>query len=131
LEVLPDELPGLCNKGDWTLAENIADLGGFEIAYEAYTDKLMEDGFSGDELRLQQQRFYRAYAHLWKAKYTADYAKTRTIGTNEYGLGSDTHSLEKERVNGVVPNTDAWYDLFDIRPEDKLYRSSEERVHIW
>lgn len=131
LEVMPDELPGVCNNGEWTLTENIADLGGFEIAYEAYCNKLKKDGFSGAELRRQQQRFYQAYAYTWKTKYTAEYAKTRTLGTNEYGQGADGHSLDKERVNGVVPNTDAWYDLFDVKPGQKFYRSPKERIHIW
>ena len=131
LEVMPDELPGLCNKGDYTLGENIADLGGFEIAFEAYTNKLKEDGFQGEGLRLQQQRFYQASAYIWKTKYTAAYAQRRTIGSGEYAAGIDNHSLEKERVNGVVANTDAWYELFDVRPGDKMYLSPEERIHIW
>ena len=52
-------------------------------------------------------------------------------GRNELGVGKNVHSLERERVNGVVMNTDAWYDLFDVKPGDKLYRKPEERVHIW
>ena len=131
LEVMPDQLPGVFNDGNYTLGENIADLGGVEMAFEAYTNRLKRQGFEGNQLRLQQQRFYLAYAHLWQAKYNALYAQEFTKGTNEYGAGKNVHSLERERVNGVVMNTDAWYDLFDVKPGDKLYRKPEERVHIW
>ncbi|MBR4380532.1 MAG: hypothetical protein IKP48_04670 [Bacteroidaceae bacterium] len=131
LEVMPDQLPGVFNDGNYTLGENIADLGGLEMAYEAYTNRLKRQGFEGEQLRLQQQRFYLAFAHMWQAKYSALYARERTLGRNEYGAGKDEHSLERERVNGVVMNTDAWYDLFDVKPGDKLYRKPEERVHIW
>ena len=131
LEVMPDQLPGVFNDGNYTLGENIADLGGVELAFEAYTDRLKRQGFEGDQLRLQQQRFYLAYGHLWQAKYNALYAQERTLGRNEFGGGKDEHSLERERINGVVMNTDAWYDLFDVKPGDKLYRKPEERVHIW
>ena len=131
LEVMPDQLPGVFNDGNFTLGESIADLGGVEIAFEAYTNRLKRQGFEGNQLRLQQQRFYLAYAHLWQAKYNALYAQEFTKGTNEYGAGKNVHSLERERVNGVVMNTDAWYDLFDVKPGDKLYRKPEERVHIW
>ncbi len=131
LEVMPDQLPGVFNDGNYTLGENIADLGGVEIAFEAYTNRLKRQGFEGNQLRLQQQRFYLAYAHLWQAKYNALYAKELTQGRNELGAGKNVHSLERERVNGVVMNTDARYDLFDVKPGDKLYRKPEERVHIW
>ena len=53
------------------------------------------------------------------------------VGRNEYGAGKDEHSLERERINGVAMNTDAWYDLFDVIPGDKLYLKPEERTHIW
>ena len=59
-------------------------------------------GYLGEELRLQQQRFYLAYAHLWQARYTAPYAQERTCGRNEFGAGKDNHSLERERINGVL-----------------------------
>lgn len=120
-----------CNGGHFTLGENIADLGGVELAFEAYTNRLKRQGFEGEQLRLQQQRFYLAYGHLWQAKYNALYAQEFTQGRNELGTGKNVHSLERERVNGVVMNTDAWYDLFDVKPGDKLYRKPEERVHIW
>lgn len=128
---MSDKLPGVFNDGNYTLGENIADLGGLEIVFEAYTNRLKRQGFEGEQLRLQQQRLYLAHAHLWQAKYSVPYVQERTQGRNVYGAGKDEHSLERERINGVVMNTDACYDLFDVKPGDKLYRKPEERVHIW
>ena len=125
------ERSGNSNDGKTTLAENIADLGGMEIAFEAYTNRLKRQGFEGEQLRLQQQRFYLAFAHLWQSKYNALYAQERTVGRNQYGAGKDEHSLERERINGVAMNTDAWYNLFNVKPGDKLYLKPEERTHIW
>ena len=65
----------------------------------------------------------------WQSTYVRE--DTHTKGRDEYGVGKNVHSLERERVNGVVMNTDAWYDLFDVKPGDKFYRKPEERVHIW
>lgn len=131
LLVLPDELPGLYADGAFTLAENIADLGGFEIAYQAYSQRLKKQGFTGSELKKQLQRFYRGYANIWRCKYTAEYAKLVTLGEGPEFLGKDDHSQGKERVNGLVVNTDAWYDLFGVTADQKMYLPAEKRIHIW
>lgn len=116
-------MPGTFANGKKTLAENIADLGGTELAFQAFTTKLKAQGIGGEELRQQQRNFFVALANLWRAKYNEYHIKE--------SLSGDVHSLEKERVNCVVANIDAWYDLFDVKPGDKLYRSPAERVHIW
>lgn len=130
IEVLPNEMPGLYNQGEYTLAENIADLGGVEVAFHAYTKKLKEEGYKGEEFAKQQKKFFRGWANIWRAKYTAEYAQWRTTGEGRPDL-KDNHSLSRERVNGVIANIDAWYDAYDVTPDQKLYRSPEERVHIW
>ena len=117
--------PGVFANGKKTLAEDLADLGGFEIAFQAYTNYLKANGFSGEGLRLQQRRFYEAFAYFWRAKYTDAFIVSQVADD------SDEHSLARERVNGVVTNTDAWYDLFDVQPGQKLYRPTKERVKIW
>ena len=129
-DLLPDEMPGVKANGEGTITEDIADLGGFEIAFQLYTDKLKADGFKDEQMRLQQQRFFRAYAELWRAKYNPSYVQTVAFGLFNPN-GPDVHSLEKERINALIPNTDAWYDLFDVLPGDKLYLAPGERVHIW
>ena len=134
-DVMPLEA-GVKNDGKYTLAENVADLGGFLIAYDAYVNYLDSHGFKGAEHRLQLQRFYQAYAYTFSGKWTANYARLRTLGKQtEEGLtstkGKDVHSLFRERINGVVCNSDSWYDLFDIKSGDKLYLSPESRIRIW
>ena len=101
------------------------------LAYDSYINHLKQQGFTGDQFRLQQQRFYEAIAYLWCSKWTADEARKRTIGEGENQKGKDVHALDRERVNGLVPNSDDWYDLFDIKPTDNLYLAPEKRIVIW
>lgn len=131
LEVMPWALPGLKNDGAYTVAENIADLGGILLAYDTYVRHLKESGFKGEQFDLQRKRFYLAIAKLWQGKYSAKYALWRTTGEGEEPKGKDTHSLARERINGSFMNIDAWYDLFDIKAGDQLYRAPEDRVRIW
>ena len=126
-EVMPWSLPGLHNDGAYTLPENIADLGGFLIAYDTYVRHLRDTGFTGDQFDLQRRRFYLAYAWLWHAKYSAMWAQDRTVDPD----ARNVHSLARERVNGVCSNTDDWYNLFDVKEGDKLFRKVDERVRIW
>lgn len=121
-----ETLPGskvMCD-GKTTEQENIADLGGFLIAYDACKAWLEEEkGIKGEDLKQQMRQFCIAYGNLWRSKYTEKYVK-------EY-LGFDGHSFTRERVNGVVRNSDAWYELFDIKPGDALYLAPEKRAYIW
>ena len=130
LDIMPFET-GLKNDGAFTVAENVADLGGFFLAYDSYVKHLKKQGFTGDQLRLQKQRFYEAYGYLWSAKWNAEHAKNKTLGNEAKGVKKDEHSLFRERTNGVVTNTDDWYDLFDVKPTDKLYLAPEKRIRIW
>lgn len=130
-EVMPWALPGLHADGAFTVSENIADLGGFQIAYDTYLRHLQEEGFTGEQYDLQRRRFYLAYAWLWHGKYTVKFAQMYVNGLDDAGTGKNVHSLFRERVNGVVMNTDDWYELFPIQPEDNLYRKDGDRVRIW
>ena len=129
-DVMPFETV-LKNDGAYTVAENVADLGGFYLAYDSYVKHLKSQGFTGEQLRLQQQRFYEAYAYLWCGKWNVTHAKGSTLGDEANGIEKDNHSLYRERTNGVVTNTDDWYDLFDVKPTDKLYLAPEKRIRIW
>jgi predicted metalloendopeptidase len=128
-DVLPDEMPGVKANGKATIAENIADLGGLEIAYQAFLNRLKADGYTGDELKLMKQRFFLATGELWRMKYDATYVDLYAFGKDN-PRGADGHSMNKERVNGVVANMDGWYDAFDIE-EGALYRKPADRIHIW
>ena len=126
LDIWPLSL-GLKNDGAFTADENVADLGGFILAYNSYQKHLKKQGFEGEQLRLQQQRFYEAYAYVWCDKWSDVYALA--ITTDD--MDKDNHSLPRERVNGVVTNTDDWYDLFDVTPANKFYVAPQSRVRIW
>lgn len=123
LEILPDESPNTYANGEKTLGENVADLGGFLTAYDAYMNKLKTEGYYGDELTKQEKKFFQTFADFWRAKYDLDYAS--------YMLECEAHSLPKERINGVVMNIDRWYELYDVQWGDKLYLSPERRSYIW
>lgn len=106
-----------------TMGENIGDIGGLAMAYHAYKLSLngeeapVIDGLTGD------QRFFLAWAQVWKRKAREEAIKTQ--------IATDPHSPARYRVNGVVRNMDAWYDAFNVTEEDALYLAPEERVQIW
>ncbi|HTB67614.1 MAG TPA: M13 family metallopeptidase [Steroidobacteraceae bacterium] len=118
-----EALPGLHVNGATTIGENIGDLGGLNMAHEAYRLSLkgkpapVIDGLTGD------QRFFLAYAQVWREKYRE--------GSLREIVMSDVHSPARFRVNGPLPNIDAWYVAFDVKPGDKMYLIPEERVRIW
>ncbi len=110
--------------GQLTLGENIADLGGLLIAYDAMRAKLAEigedkliNGFTAD------QRFFLSYALNWCRVTRKQLALERLV--------SDPHSPELYRVNGAVVNVDNFYDAFAVQPGDKLYIAPKDRVRIW
>jgi putative endopeptidase len=128
-DLMPFET-GLKADGAYTVSENVADLGGFFLAYDSYIKYLDKQGFKGEQRRLQIQQFYEACGYLWGGKWTADYALMRA-GDASRPEEQDVHSLFRERVNGIVSNTDDWYDLFDVKAGDKLYLAPEKRARIW
>jgi putative endopeptidase len=118
-----EALPGLKVNGANTIGENIGDLGGLNMAYHAYQLSLkgepapVIDGLTGD------QRFFLAWAQVWRAKYRDGALREQVM--------SDPHSPAIFRVNGPLPNIDAWYAAFHVQPGDRLYIKPEERVSIW
>ena len=118
-----EALPGLKVNGANTIGENIGDLGGLNMAYHAYRLSLKGKpapvlaGLTGD------QRFFLSWAQVWRAKYREGQLRELVM--------SDVHSPPYFRVNGPLPNIEAWYAAFGVRPGDKLYMKSEDRVSIW
>ena len=113
--------PGVHANGTFTLGENLADYGGITVAYTAYTN-FGERG--GDALGYNDiQRFFIAYAGNW-ASNMRDEMVLKQTKTNE-------HSLERWRVNGILPHIDAWYDAFGVTEKNKMYVKPENRVKIW
>jgi len=118
-----EALPGLSVKGEATIGENIGDLGGLNMAYEAYQLSL-----KGKEAPLLagltgEQRFFLSFAQIFRAKYRDGLLRELVL--------SDVHSPAYFRVNGPVRNMDEWYEAFGVQPDDKLYLKPEERVYIW
>ena len=128
-DVLPDEMPGVKADGKTTLGENIADLGGTEIAYQAFLNRLKIDGYTGDNLKLMKQRFFLSLGEEWRSKYGEDHVNYVAFGKGNPD-GPDVHSMSKERVNGVVANMNSWYEAFDIK-DGALYRAPKDRIKIW
>lgn len=110
-------------NGQLTLGENLADLGGLNIAYEAFkktpegqSDKKI-DGFTPD------QRFFLSWAQVWRANILPEYAAQL--------LMVDPHSPGMARCNVPISNIDAWYKAFDVKPGDTMYKPENERIKIW
>jgi endothelin-converting enzyme/putative endopeptidase len=119
-----EPIPGVHIKGQLTLGENLADLGGLETAYAAYRrfvarhgEPPVIDGFTGD------QRFFIAYAQSWQGKAREGALRAQLL--------SNPHSPEIYRVNGIVRNFGPWYAAFHVQPGDKLYLPPAQRVRVW
>ena len=110
-------------NGDLTMGENIADLGGLLLGLDAYHLSLKGapakalDGVTGD------QRVFFGWAQVWRGAIRDNALRQQLV--------TDPHSPAHERVDGVVPNIDAWYAAFDIKPGDPMYLAPEKRVRIW
>ena len=110
-------------NGEFTLGENIGDLGGISIGLLAYEMSLngeeasVIDGFTGE------QRVFLGYGQVWRNKYR-DESLRLLIGTNP-------HSPSMYRANGAVRNVPEFYTAFDVQEGDALYLPPEERVKIW
>lgn len=123
LESEPSQLPGAYCNGKITLAENIADLGGFLAARDAYIDYLQQNGYTGETYRQQLRKYYEGFADVWCVRYSQQKA--------EDAQKSDFHAMARCRVNGVVMNTDMFYDLYDVDETHRLYLAPEKRTYIW
>ena len=123
LELDPERDPLFFCDGKRTLGENIADLGGFLAALDAYQMRLDQQGFTGETRNEQLRKFYESYAHLWCIQY----------GENTFEIlkHNDVHAHGRLRVNGVVMNTDLWYNLYNVNQNHLLYLPAKRRAYIW
>ena len=110
-------------NGEFTLGENIGDLGGLSIGLLAYQLSLdgaespVMDGYTG------LQRVFIGYGQTWRNLARDEYVRTQ--------IQTDPHSPAQYRVNGVVRNVPEFYEAFEIAESDDLYLPPEERVKIW
>jgi len=119
-----EPVPGVYVNGRFTLGENIGDLGGVSVAYDALQlylnekgDPGMIDGFT------QQQRFFLSWATIWRAKTTEQFVVNQ--------VKTDPHSPAQYRAVGPLVNVDGFYEAFDINEGDKLYLPKDKRIVIW
>ncbi len=110
-------------RGENTQGENIADLGGVIMGYEAFKktkqgqSKELYNGYTSD------QRYFLAYAYAWMVN--------RTDASLAKQIMSDVHSPAEFRINGPLSDVDEFYTAFNIKKGDKMYREEKIRVKIW
>ena len=118
-----EALPGLHVKGYQTLGENIADLGGINVAFDAMhaadagTPDPMIDGMSRD------QRFFLGFGTIWRGQMTPDYLKV-IVNSNE-------HAPDQFRAIGAPSNMPAFAAAFSCKAGDPMVRSGDKQVVIW
>jgi putative endopeptidase len=119
-----EPLPGVFVQGQFTLGENIGDLGGITAAYEGLQRFYREnkkpgliDGFT------PEQRFFVSWATIWRVKYRDEALRNQVL--------TDPHSPGMFRANGPLTNFTPFYEAFNVKEGDKMYRPESERVRIW
>lgn len=110
-------------NGKFTMGENIGDLGGLNAAYTAF--KMTKQGQSNEKTDgfTPDQRFFLSWAQVWRGNILPE--------TAAQFIKTDPHSPGEYRTIGAPVNMDAWYEAFDVRPGDKLYKKPEDRIRMW
>jgi len=110
-------------NGELTQGENLADVGGAMIAYQAFKNTpegkkdTLIDGLTPD------QRFFLSLSRVWQSKIRDESARMR--------ISVDPHSPPMYRVNGPFSNMPEFYKAFNIKPGDKMFRADSARVKVW
>ncbi|WP_140909132.1 M13 family metallopeptidase [Cognatiluteimonas lumbrici] len=121
-----ESIDGLHVKGQLTLGENIADLGGLTVAYDALQKALADAGMETGETidgYTQDQRFFINWATVWRRNYTPDELKVR--------LNTDPHAPAKFRAIGAPSNMPTFATAFQCEAGDAMVRPDDKRVVIW
>ena len=114
---------GLKVNGQLTLGENIADLGGASIAYDAYELHLAKTGRENIDGLTSEQRFFLGFALFERENMRPEFEKMLAI--------NDPHSPPLYRINGTVSNLPEFHEAFGVQKGDKLYREPKNRAKIW
>ena len=119
-----EPLPGVFVQGQFTLGENIGDLGGLAIAFDGLQLFYKENGKPGNtDGFTPEQRFFISWGTIWRAKYRDETLRTQVL--------TDPHSPSMYRANGPLTNFEPFYKAFNVVEGDKMYRPENERVKIW
>ena len=116
-------LDSLHVNGALTLGENLADIGGLAIAWDAF--KLTEQGKSSQLIDgyTPDQRFFLGFGQAWRIVNRPERVRT--------GINTDPHSPDEYRVLGPLSNFDPFYQTFHVTEKNKMYRKPEDRARIW
>jgi len=110
-------------NGELTLGENIADLAGLTVAYDAFqrslkgTKKKKIDGYT------PEQQFFLGFGQVWRGHAREAYTRQQVV--------TDPHSPAKFRVLGTLSNMPQFYSAFKVKKGDKMWRPDSTRVVIW
>jgi len=119
-----EPLPGVFVQGQFTLGENIGDLGGLAVAYDGLQLFYQAHGKPGliDNLT-PEQRFFFSWATIWRTKARDESIRTQVL--------TDPHSPATYRANGPLTNFEPFYEAFHVVAGDSMFRPANERVKIW
>jgi putative endopeptidase len=119
----PEQAPGHRVNGSLTIGENIGDLGGLAIAYQAF--KIAQDGASGGLIDgyTPEQRLFLSWGAVWQTKIRTEMLMQR--------LATDPHAPAEFRCNQIVRNLDEFYAAFGVTESDALWLDEDQRVKIW
>jgi putative endopeptidase len=110
-------------QGALGLGENIADLGGLTVSYKAYQNSLNgQDGAVIDGFT-PEQRFFMGWGQVWRIKFRDEALRQQVI--------TGPHSPGMYRVLGTLSNMPQFYEAYDVKPGDGMYRDDKVRVKIW
>ena len=105
-----------------TIVEDVADLGGLNIAFDALNEYLAEQGVTGEELKEAQKAYFERHAYRHRRVYSSQ---------GFQNMLNDTHSASLVRVNGMLQHMDAWYELYNVTESDDMYLPEDKRINIW
>lgn len=110
-------------QGALGLGENIADLGGLTVAFRAYQNSIKDQPRQTIAGFTPEQRFFIGWAQVWRIKFRDEALRQQVI--------TGPHSPGMYRVLGVLSNMPEFYEAFDVKEGDGMYRSEDVRVKIW
>jgi len=118
-------LSGVFVQGQFTLGENIGDLGGLSVAYDGFLRYLRENNLNPDPIDglTAKQRFFMSWATIWRVKYRDEAVRTQVL--------TNPHAPGMYRANGPLSNMIEFYEAFGVKPGNAMYRDENDRVKIW
>ena len=118
-----EAMPGKRVNGNLTLGENIADLGGLSVAYDALQRAQPDAKSTGEVGMTRDQRFFANFGTVWRRNFTPDELTVR--------LTTDPHAPANFRAVGAPSNLPAFAQAFQCKAGDKMVRGEDKQIHIW